>query len=126
VFDPEKLLHKRKERVVDSGIFLDINLSFPKYGVKSIDDLGFDIKFEQNLFISKLESNLKEVMFDEKKFQFLISTVPIQTVVILSQIVQLVQNPPRSMETIFSPLVLPAQLHDLPQNYNQRINSYDA
>jgi hypothetical protein len=50
VFDPEKLLHKRKERVVDSGIFLDRNLSFPKDGVKIIDDLYFDIKFEQNLF----------------------------------------------------------------------------
>jgi hypothetical protein len=56
----------------------------------------------------------------------LISTVPIQIVVIPSQIVQPVQNPPRAMEARFSPLVLPSQLHDLPQNYNQRIKSYDA
>ena len=30
------------------------------------------------------------------------------------------------MATRYAPLVLPAQLHDLPQNYNQRIKSYDA
>ena len=65
-------------------------------------------------------------MFDEKKFQSLISTFPNQTVVIPSQIVHPVQNPPRAMETRFSPLVLLAQLHDLPQNYNQIIKSYDA
>jgi hypothetical protein len=104
VSDPEKLLHKRKERVVDSGIFLDINLSLPKDGVKSIDDLDFDIKFEQSLFRSRSESNLNEVLFDEKKFQSLISTVPNQIVVIPSQIVQPVQNPPRAMANkIFSP-----------------------
>jgi hypothetical protein len=68
VSDPEKLLHKRKEKVFDSGIFLDINLSFPKDRVKSIDDLDFDIKFEQTLFRSRSESNLNEVLFDEKNF----------------------------------------------------------
>jgi predicted component of type VI protein secretion system len=30
------------------------------------------------------------------------------------------------MEARFSPLVLPSQLHDLPQNHNQRIKSFDA
>jgi hypothetical protein len=30
------------------------------------------------------------------------------------------------METIFSPLVLPTQLHDLPQDYNLRIKLYDV
>jgi hypothetical protein len=30
------------------------------------------------------------------------------------------------MATIFSPLFLPDQLHDLPQNYNQRIKSFDV
>jgi hypothetical protein len=126
VVDPEKLLHKRKEKASDSGIFLDRNLSLPKDGVKSIDDLEFDIKFEQTLFRSKSESNLTEILFDEKKFQSFISVVPIQTVVIPSQIVQPVQSPPKTMATRYAPLVLPAQLHDLPQNYNQRIKSYDA
>jgi hypothetical protein len=124
--DPEKLLHKIKEKIFDSGTFLDRNISLLKDGVKSVDDLDFDIKFEQTLFRPKSESNLKEVMFDEKKFQSLISTIPIQIVVIPSQIVQPVQNPPGAMEARFSPLVLLAQLHDLPQNYNQIIKSYDA
>jgi hypothetical protein len=35
-------------------------------------------------------------------------------------------NPPRDMADRFSPLILPAQLHDLPQNYNQRIKLYDV
>jgi hypothetical protein len=30
------------------------------------------------------------------------------------------------MATIFSPLSLPDQLHDFPQNYNQRIKLYDV
>jgi hypothetical protein len=30
------------------------------------------------------------------------------------------------MATRFTPLILPAQLHDLPQNYSQRIRLYDA
>jgi hypothetical protein len=119
VSNPEKLLHKRKERTIDSVSYLDINLSLPKDGVKSIDDLDFDLKFEQTLFRSRSESNLNKIIFDEKKFQSLIPTVPIQTV-------QIAQNPPRAMATRFSPLVLPAQLHDLPQNYNQRIKSFDV
>jgi len=53
MYDPEKLLHKREERAIDSFSFLDINLSLPKDGVKSIDDLDFDIKFEHILFRSK-------------------------------------------------------------------------
>jgi len=69
-------------------------------------------------------------VFNEKKFQSLISiAIPgeiVQLVVIPSHIVQPVQNPPRAMEARFSPLVLPAQLHDLPQTYNRRIKSYDV
>jgi hypothetical protein len=34
-------------------------------------------------------------------------------------------NPPRDMATRFTPLILPAQLHDLPQNYSQRIRLYN-
>jgi hypothetical protein len=30
------------------------------------------------------------------------------------------------MATRFTPLILPAQLHDLPQNYSQRIKLYDV
>ena len=38
----------------------------------------------------------------------------------------LVPNPPRPMVAIFSPLVLPPTLHDLPLNYAQGITFYDG
>ena len=37
-----------------------------------------------------------------------------------------VPNPPRPMDARFSPLALPAVLHDLPQNYAQKIPFYDG
>jgi hypothetical protein len=126
VSDPEKLLHKRKERITDPVCYLDMNLSLPKDGVKIIDDLDFDLLFEQTLFRSRSKSYLNEIIFDEKKFQSLIPTNPPQAVVIPTQTIQPVQIPPRVMAARFSPLALPAQLHDLPQNYNQRIKLYDV
>jgi hypothetical protein len=87
---------------------LDINLSLPKDEVKIIDDLVFDLKFEQTLFISSSESNLNEIIFDEKKLQTLISITPIQIATISTQTIQPVQALPKAMETRFSPLVLPA------------------
>jgi hypothetical protein len=36
----------------------------------------------------------------------------------------IVPNPLGSMAAIFTPLVLPAQLHDLPQRYSQGIRTY--
>ena len=35
-------------------------------------------------------------------------------------------NPPRPMEARFSPLRLPPLLHDLPQNYSQRVSLFDG
>jgi hypothetical protein len=35
-------------------------------------------------------------------------------------------NPHKAMAARYDPLVLPAQLHDLPQGYAQRIRTYDA
>ena len=35
-------------------------------------------------------------------------------------------NPPRPMAARFAPLCLPALLHDLPQNYSQRISLFDG
>jgi hypothetical protein len=69
---------------------------------------------------------LNEIIFDEKKFQSLIPTNPPQVVVIPSQTIQPVQIPPRVMAARFTPLALPAQLHDFPQNYNQKIKLYDV
>jgi hypothetical protein len=110
--------------------------------VKSIQDLSFDIKFEQSLFRTKSESDLAHIVFDRSKFKPLISS-SIPSVVISptsspkvvvnspkasipGQASIPIQNPPRVMAARFSPLVLPAQLHDLPQNYAQRIKTYGA
>jgi hypothetical protein len=76
VSDPEKLMCKGKERIADPLYYLDMNLSLPKDGVKIIDDLDFDLLFEQTLFRSRSESYLNEIIFDEKKFQSLIPTNP--------------------------------------------------
>ena len=53
VSDPEKLLHERKEKIMDSVYYLERNLSLPKDRVENIGDLDFDLLFEQNLFISR-------------------------------------------------------------------------
>ena len=87
---------------------LDIYLSFPKDGMKSIEDLDFDLKFEQTLFRTKFESSLNEIIFDEKSFQDLISTASIKPVVIPIQNNQPLQVLTTTMVARFSPLVLPA------------------
>jgi hypothetical protein len=49
---------------------------------------------------------------------FVTPLVPIHTLVL--------PNPPIVMAARFTPLVFPAQLHDLPQGYSQRIRTYGA
>jgi hypothetical protein len=56
--DPEKIVHKRKENPISPVLCLDRYLSFPKDGVKSIEDLDFDSKFEQTMFRTKPKSCL--------------------------------------------------------------------
>jgi hypothetical protein len=107
VCDPEKLLCRTREKVSDPFYYLDRIMSLPKDDAQSIDDLEFDALFEQTLFRSKSETNLDEIVFDQKRFQALIpNNIP------------QIPNPPRSMAARFSPLILPAQLHDFPQNYS--------
>jgi hypothetical protein len=115
VYDPEKILRRTREQVSDPFYYLDKSLSLPKDDVQSIDDLEFDALFEQTLFRSKSETILDEIVFDQKRFQALVS----------NNIPQ-IPNPPRAMAARFAPLILPAQLHDFPQNYSQRIKLYDV
>ena len=61
---------------------LDRNLSLPKDGVTRIEDLEFDVKFEQTLFRTKSESCLSETNFDEKRFQELILAASSRPIVI--------------------------------------------
>jgi hypothetical protein len=108
ISDPEKFIHKIKERITDPVCYLDMNLSLPKYGVKSIDDLDFNLLLEQTLFRCRSESYLNEITFNEKKFQSLIPTNPLQTIVIPTQTIQPVQIPPKVMASRFAPLALPS------------------
>jgi hypothetical protein len=126
VFDPENILHKRKERPISQVLCLDRYLSFPKDGVTSIEDLDFDLKFEQTLFRTKSESCLNEIIFDKKRFQDLILASSIKPLVIPTQNQHPLQVLTAAMESRFSPLILLSQLHDFPWEYNQRIKLYDA
>jgi hypothetical protein len=118
VSDPEKLVHKRKERPISPFFCLDKNLSLPKDGVKRIEDLDFDLKFEKTLFITRSESSLNEIIFDKKRFQDLIPIAPIRPAVIPTHNNEPLQVFSVAMAARFSPLVLPSQLHDLPRDYN--------
>jgi hypothetical protein len=124
--DPEKLLRKVKEQAPHPFYYLDKKSSLPKDGVQNIDDLNFDTLFEQTLFRSKSETNLDDIVFDEKRFSSLIPNKIPQTIVFHTQNIPQIPTPPREMASRFSPLALPSQLHDFPQNYNQRTKLYDA
>jgi hypothetical protein len=101
-------------------------LSLPTDGVESIEDLEFDVKFEQTLFRTKSESYLSVVIFDEQRFRDLILATSARPIVICKQNQQPLQPLTIAMAARFSPLVFPAQLHDLPQEYNLRIKLYDV
>jgi hypothetical protein len=60
-------------------------LSLPKDGVTSIEDLKFDVKFEQILFRTKSNSCLSETIIAEKRFQDLILDASTRPLVIPSQ-----------------------------------------
>jgi hypothetical protein len=85
VSDPENIVHKRKENPVTPVLHPDRYLSLPKDRVTSIEDLEFDVKFEQALFRTKSESCLSETIFDEKRFQDLILATSARPIVIPAQ-----------------------------------------
>jgi hypothetical protein len=137
-------MRKADKKASQSGIFLDQILSFPKDGVRAFQDLDFDIKFEQSLFISKSESDLSQVLFYEKRFLSLIdfpsqssaSPLKIPSLFLSNTVVGKPKssssslpspsNPPRIMIARFTLLVLLDALHELPQNYVQRIKQFDV
>jgi hypothetical protein len=83
--DPEKLMRREKEQAPDPFYYLDINVSFPKDGVQSIDDLDFNTLFEQTLFRSKSETILDDIVFDEKRFRSLIPKKILQATIVHTQ-----------------------------------------
>ena len=150
VEDPERIL-RRSNNKADKCIFhLQKSLSLPAKGVKSIVYIILDKKFEQMLLRSKSTSNLSQVVFGLERFIFseftqhpsqIQATQGVHTPVTYSPTFvipplvhipslptqpMIVPNPPRVMVARFTPLVLLAQLHDLPQGYPQRIRTFGA
>ena len=60
--DPEKILKPRKENFEEGISSLQRTLSLPVQGIKTIDDIKFDIKSEHSLFRTKLDSDLRQVV----------------------------------------------------------------
>ena len=53
-----------------TGAFsFEIAILLPKEGVKIIEDISFNVKFENSLFIKKLELDLSHIVFDIEGFK---------------------------------------------------------
>ena len=118
----------------------------------SIQDFGWESNFERSLLKSKSEPDLKDTQINPSRLEsYLLNSlwqnlqhslkveernpvvqnlqpyIPqnVQTPLAF-QAPPFVPNPPRPMVARFYPLALPAILHDLPQNYAQRISLYDG
>ena len=128
--DPEKLFkRKNKEKLI-----------FPLFGASSSQDYHFDPKWEvnvgKNLLKTKSESDLKDTEFNPRRLESYLldslwrdlqQTTKVET--FTSQNTHsssVLVNPPRPMAAKFAPLRLLALLHDLPQNYSQRISLFDG
>ena len=86
---------------------------------------------------SKSESDLKNVEFNPRRLEsYLLDSlwrdlqqsakVEERPIVKIIQNFSVPSNPPRPMAARFAPLQLPIVLHDLPQNYSQRISLFDG
>ena len=127
---PEKLF-KRKNKE---------NLYFPLFGASSSQYSHIDPKWEvnvgKNLLKTKSESDLKNTEFNPRRLEsYLLDSLwrdLQQTTKAKTSTSQNTQtssnpaNPPRPMAARFAPLRLPTLLHDIPQNYSQRISLFDG
>ena len=89
----------------------------------------FDL-FSQPLYISATSPTIGHQTFVASPSTIIHSQPPIHIPSIPVLIVTPYQTPPPNislaMAARFAPLVLPTQLHDLPQAYSQRIKTYGA
>ena len=64
VEDPERILKSKKQsNQRDIPVFQRF-ISLSSYPIKTVGGIKFDLKFEQSLFRSKLDSDLSEVVID--------------------------------------------------------------
>ena len=151
VENPERIL-RRSSIKVDKGIFhLQKYLSLSAKGVKSVDGIILNRKFEKILLRSKSNSELSQDTFGLERLNFFdfaqhpsqpsstsvfpqnqdtysvhihvtySPTFVIPPLVHIPTILThpiIFPNPLGVMASKFTPLVLPAQLHDLPQGYS--------
>ena len=89
---------------------------------------------ESDLRNPELNSHRREAYLLDSLWKYLQQTsraetsapVHSQNTSVHSQNTSVPVNPPRPMAARFAPLRLPAALHDLPQNYSQRISLFDG
>ena len=96
----------------------------------------WEVDTAKNLLRTKSESDLKNTEFNPRRLEYYLldslwrdlqQTTKVETSTSQStQSSSLPVNPPRPMAARFAPLHLPAVLHDLPQNYSQRISLFDG
>ena len=144
VDNPERIL-RRSNTPTDKGIsHLQRASSLPTESVKGFTSFYFDKEIDQSFPRSRSKTELCQVLTSPKRpntFRptqlpsHLSPTPAVQSPVIYPIVVfpplvpnftVVFPNPPIIMASIFSPLSLPAQFHDLPIGYSQRIRTYGA
>jgi hypothetical protein len=135
-FDPEQIIRKSQKKLSKIHIVsLERAFSLPMSEVKSLEDVPFVLKFEKFLVKSKSESDLSKTMFDINKFKYLSPIAPgvnspnhgvnSPKASVSSQVSNPGHIPIRFMATRFPPLILLAQLHELPHNFSEIIKTYN-
>ena len=134
--DPEKLFKKKNKE----------KLGFPLFGASSSQDShidpGWEVNVGKNLLRTKSESDLKDTEFNTRGLEsYLLDSLwrdlqqTTKADTFTSQSIRTSQstqssslpvNPPRPMAARFAALRLPVVLHDIPQNYSQRISLFDG
>ena len=131
--DPEKLFKKKDKEKIDISLF-GASSSRDSH---SIFYQEWEFNIVKGLLKSKSESDIKNDEFNPCRLESYLldslwrdlqqSAKVEETLVIQNtQNSSIPLNPPRPMAARFDPLRLHVVLHDLPQNYSQRISLFDG
>ena len=128
--NPEKLFKRKNKEQIDFPLFGPSSSSDShtdsEEGVSTVHTL-LRTRSESDLSNPELNSHRRESHLFGSLWRDLQKTSEAETSAhVRSQNTSVPVNPPRPMAARFSPLRLPAVLHDLPQNYSQRISLFDG
>jgi hypothetical protein len=154
VVENPKTIIRRSNTQADKGIFhLQKSVSLPTESVKSAESFIFDKGTDQSLSRSKFSTELSQALTGPERpnlckpsqqpshpsstsifpqiqythtVQNPITYFPVFVTPLVPIHIVVLPSPPIVMVSRFNTLVLPAQLHDLPQGYSQRIRTYGA